>query len=122
MLIYGTSTSASVTRSSFLDIDKYAICIQGGAKVSFVDSVVSGNGIGFHSEGGEVNIESCLAAKNLDGGVEANGGVVRVSNSTIPDNGQGLNQMSGILYSRGNNTIEGNTVDTVGTITPYSPK
>ena len=124
MLIYGSETSASITRASFVDIDQYAIYAQQLSKVSIRDSVASGNGIGFHSEGGELNLDSCLASKNVDGGVEAaNGGIVRVSNSTITDNGQGLSQQGvSILYSRGNNTVEGNGQDTVGTITPYSPK
>jgi parallel beta helix pectate lyase-like protein len=124
MLIYGSETSATVTRSSFLDIDQYAVYVQGLSKVTIRDSVASGNGIGFHADGGELNIESSVASKNVDGGVEsANGGVVRVSSSTITDNGQGLSQMgASTLYSRGNNTVEGNTQDTVGTITPYSAK
>ena len=123
MSITGSETSASVTRSSFLDHDLYSVFAQ-FSKVSIRDSVVSGNGFGLHSETGELNIDNCLAAKNVDGGViAANGGVVRISNSTVTDNGQGLSQQgSGILYSRGNNTVEGNTQDTVGTITPYSPK
>jgi len=122
MMIYGSETSASITRSSFLDNDLYSVFAQ-LSKVAIRDSVVSGNGIGFHSEGGELNIESCLAARNVDGGVVANGGVVRVSNSTVTDNGQGLSQQgAGVLYSRGNNTVEGNGSNTVGTVTPYSPK
>src|SRR5262249_10520223 len=123
MLIYGSSTSAAVTRSTFVDIGQYAVFAQ-LSKVSIRDSVSSGNGIGFHSETGELNIDNCLASKNVDGGVEsANGGVVRVSNSTITDNGQGLSQQgTAILYSRGNNTVEGNTQDILGTITSYSPK
>jgi hypothetical protein len=73
----------------------------------------------------ELNIESCMAANNYFGinadGV--NGAVtVRVSNSIITDNAYGFyNQLPGVLESRGNNIVRGNTIsDTYGTVTLIS--
>jgi hypothetical protein len=78
------------------------------------DSVASGNvNEGFLAEhGGELNIESCVAANNgigiLSGVVPA--ALVRVSNTTVTDNATGL-FASGSLLSRSNNTVEGNGTD-----------
>jgi hypothetical protein len=77
------------------------------------DSVASGNSLyGFLAQsGGELNIESCVAANNVTGIASFNGGtLVRVSNTTVTDNGTGLGG-GGSLLSRGNNTVEGNTSD-----------
>jgi hypothetical protein len=56
---------------------------------------------------------------------ESNGAPVtaRISNSVVSDNGTGLSQLgTSMLLSRGNNTIEGNTTNTVGTIGSYGAK
>jgi hypothetical protein len=48
----------------------------------------------------------------------------RVSNSTVTDNAVGLDQFgsNALLLSRGNNTVEGNATNTMGTIGSYSAK
>ena len=99
--------------------------------VSVRDSVVSGNTTGI--QGGsadgeaEVSVENCLVANNQDGirSVPLGGQVslVRVANSTITSNQTGLVQSgAGTLLSRGDNTLEGNTTDTSGTIGSFSPQ
>jgi hypothetical protein len=48
---------------------------------------------------------------------------VRVSNSTVTDNQFGLSQTGpAVLLSRGNNTVEGNGANTLGTIGSYTAK
>jgi hypothetical protein len=49
---------------------------------------------------------------------------LRVSNSTVTNNGTGLSQggPGGVLLSRGNNTVEGNGTDTSRTIGSYTAK
>jgi hypothetical protein len=83
------------------------------------DSVASGNsGIGlgaqFSPPGGELNIEDCLVANNVTGIQSKNGALVRVSDTTVTDNGTGIDTFpinAGTILSRGNNTVEGNGTD-----------
>ena len=98
-------------------------------KVSVANSVVSGNenqGIwAMATSTAEINVESCLVANNSFGiGILSDAGTntVRVSDSTVTDNGTGLAANSpGVLLSRSNNTVGGNGTPTSGTITPFSP-
>ncbi|MBI3146887.1 MAG: DUF1566 domain-containing protein [Betaproteobacteria bacterium] len=126
----------SVSRSKFLDVSK-GIEVQkfssdGASKVSITRSVVRGNkngtgiyascsggsaalaisrsDIGFHSAGvSVVGTSSCMTKVVLDRS--------RVSGNTV-----GLQQdgAGATLYSRGNNSISGNTTNTSGTITPLA--
>jgi hypothetical protein len=78
----------------------------------------------------ELNMENCAAFANFAGVIAQNNSTgvatLRISNSTVTDNGTGLfNANSGancMLLSRGNNTVEGNTTDTNGTIGSYTAK
>ena len=96
------------------------------AKASIKDSVTSQNSQGMRVRGfsngvAELNIENCLSANNSDSGIDsfANGGtsIVRVSNTTVTDNVNiGLDVFTifggtAELVTRGNNTVEGNTVN-----------
>jgi len=108
--------------------------VMDGSKVTIRNSVTSGNGnIGFAAESStsvstDLNIESCLASNNAIGilGQSNSTGVatVRVSNSTVTDNGTGLENFGSpaLILSRGNNTVEGNLENTVGTIGTYTAK
>jgi hypothetical protein len=77
----------------------------------------------------ELNIENCVSSNNSIG-VEAIASstgtvMVRVSDSTVTDNGTGLyNQNVGpsTLLSRQNNTVEGNGTDEQGPITTFVAK
>jgi parallel beta-helix repeat protein len=64
--------------------------------------------------GGELNIESCVAANNAIGISCVGSSTVRVSNTTVTDNGTGIDPLGNVL-SRGNNTVEGNATN--GTFT-----
>ena len=97
-------------------------------KATIRDSVISGNGTGlsvfagdFHSA--KMVIERCLIAYSGGNGVESFGadpnypGVVVLSNSVVVNNSTGaLHGAGGLLFSRHNNTIEGNAVDTLGSL------
>jgi hypothetical protein len=105
-----------------------------GSLVTVRNSVASSNGFGFicssvTSAAAEMNIESCVASNNLMSGVEVDSGstgvaLARVSNSIVTDNQSGLvNQGSpAVLLSRGNNTVEGNSFNTGGTIGSYTAR
>ena len=137
---------ASIDRVRLENNNETGLYVEGGT-VSISNSVASGNisfvgettfGIEAYSGPGfpsEVNVENCLIANNPGAGIISTafpGGVstVRVSNSTVTDNGIGLsNGLSGFgpivfsatLLSRGNNTVQGNGAPTSGTIGSFSP-
>lgn len=111
-----------------------AVIVNSDSKATIRNCNVSGNvqsGLVLDSHlgggvSGELNAESCLLAHNGTAVLSLvfNGslGQVRVSDCTITDNNIGLWADGGSLLSRGNNTVEGNTTDTMGTIDPFSPK
>lgn len=111
------------------------IAARDGARVTIRNSVASGNNVrgfvvaSFSSASAEMNIEGCVASNNAEAGIEAfttNTGTAtaRVSSCTVTDNGIGFNRLGGnsAILSRGNNTVEGNTMDTSGTIGSYTAK
>src|SRR5215467_14408025 len=84
--------------------------------------------ISFTTATTELDIESCIASNNINGvaATSTSTGVVtvRVSNSTVTANIAGLvnNGSPAVLLSRTNNTVEGNSLDSSGTIGSYSAK
>jgi hypothetical protein len=110
-----------------------ALAAREGSAVTVRNSLASGNNIGFEAVSAnaanvELDIENCEAFSNSTGIFAFSGSTgvatVRVSNSTVTHNDLGLNNAGGpaLLLSRGNNTVEGNTTDTMGTIGSYSAK
>jgi hypothetical protein len=102
-------------------------------KVSLADSVISGSNTNLQAVSNgtvtDVNVENCVVANSSTGVaifVNALGGgstTLRLSNSTVTDNQIGLWQHSpALLLSRGNNTVEGNGTNTMGTIGSYTAK
>lgn len=96
---------------------------EAAARASIKDSFVVGqSNVGLRADTGtgggtsELNIENCLVANN-DTGIfsfaSTGTAVVRVSNSTVTDNGSfGVNtSLGGQLLTRSNNSIEGNGTD-----------
>jgi Right handed beta helix region len=113
--------------------NQYGLIASFGSRVIVRDCNVSGNAqagmaLDSHTNGlsAELNIEDCLLAHNgtavlslvYGGGL----GQVRISNSTVTNNTTGLWADGGSLLSRVNNTVEGNTTNTTGPITPYGAK
>jgi hypothetical protein len=108
------------------------------------NSLISGNETGLYAVSNvgpvQMTIESCLVCYNASGIQVYSGAaatpVVRVSNTTVTDNGivgdlgfleggglaQGLGTGPSMLLSRGNNTVGSNTVNTSGTIGSYPAK
>ena len=90
------------------------------AQVSIANSVASGNAYGFVGSDGQLNIEDCFVTNNALSGIQSEGATVRVSNSTVTNNGTGLRNIGGTLKSRGNNTVDGNGTNVDGSITTLS--
>src|SRR5262249_51445402 len=71
----------------------------------------------------EVTVEDCLITGNGTGASASVNGTLRIADSCVSDNGTGLAQSGGgTLLSRVDNTVEGNTTDTSGTIGTFSSK
>ena len=89
--------------------------VGGGGRVTAIDCVAFGNGVGFYAgtvrEVTDLNLERCNATNN-DTGIHADAGVViRVANSTITNNTVGLAALgNGQILSRtpATNTVVGN--------------
>jgi hypothetical protein len=104
----------------------------GTGKVSLTNSFISGSNTNLQASSNgtaaELNVENCVVANSTGVGifVRALGGgsaTVRLSNSTVTDNQIGLwEQSPGLLLSRGNNTVEGNGTNTMGTIGSYTAR
>jgi hypothetical protein len=139
--VVGVSVGSGLSGPAVVFIDRsrlkgnqYGVLSTGDSTVTIRSSNVSGNlqeGLILDSHlgggiSGELNVEDCVLAHNGTA-VESlayNGGLalVRVSNSTITYNAKGLFANGGALLSRTNNTVEANTQNTSGTITPYGAK
>lgn len=136
-IVMGTGSASSPSRATIertrLKSGQYGLLAGAGASITIRASNISGNlqwGLIVDSHLGgvtsDLTVEDCVVAHNGTGiqSLAFGGGFanVRVSNSTVAYNSIGLSQIGGSLFSRANNTVEGNTTDTVGTITSYSAK
>ena len=113
------SGSASVSIDLVtLEGNPIGIFLASGATATIRNSVASGNNTAMEASSAELNIENCLIANNPTTGVLSGpGATIRVAGSTVTDNGTGFFQFStGVLLSRGNNTLQGNSIATQGTI------
>jgi len=86
-----------------------------GSKVMIENSVSTRNRFGYYAQaGGVMSMTRCAATSNSDYGVLADGtgSTIYVSDSTIAANATGVSgQSSGVLTSRGNNTLQANTTN-----------
>jgi len=129
----GGSTTATLDQVR-LEANTNGLDAKDGVRVNVRNSVVSENIEGLFAASStaapvEMNVENCLVSYSVDTGIIAGQNstgttTVRVSNSTIINNGNfGLHNFApATLLSRGNNTIEGNGTNTVGTISSYMAK
>lgn len=88
--------------------------IKGNTKANVNNSLASGS-VGFRAFGNagfvtEMNLEKCVATAGSNGvATFGTGALIRLSNSTVTNNIQ--TGVQGNVISRGNNTVEGNTVN-----------
>lgn len=117
---------ASIDACHFLKNGSYAVVAVGNARIHVSHTVASENFIAFSANnagqlGVEMNIEHSIATFGSSGMYVSGAGLImRVSNSASLNHanigfGQGL---SALFYSRGNNTVQGNSPNIAGTITP----
>jgi hypothetical protein len=122
IFISNFSLSATIDRVAVLD-NSYGIQVDSGARVSVRQTVASGNNYGFYVSGGFLELEGCTATQNSYGVLVSAGSMARVADCTVVDNyAAGLYAFGGTLLSRGDNTVEGNGTNVVGTVGTYTPK
>jgi copper-binding protein NosD len=85
----------------------------GSARLTIEDSVATDNAYGFYSNGGVIMMTRSAATSNGIGVIaQFNPATIYVSDSTIAANTLGVSTLSsGIVTSRGNNTLQANTTD-----------
>jgi hypothetical protein len=114
--------------------NEFGLGVNSPHNLIITNSLVAGNsntgliGTAQNGTSWEITVEGCVITGNGTG-VNASStgwmvpGTIRLSNSTVVNNGIGVQQIGvGVLLSRGNNTIEGNTTDTSGTIGSFGKK
>jgi hypothetical protein len=118
---------ASIERTRFLN-NSIGLRAANRAKATIKDSLVSGNSNGlsatsYDDSASEMTVDGCVVSHNshavlANSSVSGGVGTIMIWNSTVTSNtGFGLyQQSSGVLLSRGNNTVEANGSNTVGTI------
>jgi hypothetical protein len=92
----------------------------GSARVS--NTVLTGHDYGAVARygGTDLTVERCQVWGNSYGLAALNGGLLRVSGSTVTRNSTGLQNSLSTLISFGNNVVDGNTTNTFGAITPVA--
>jgi len=96
------------------------------ADLSADNCAATNNGdTGFAAGGGggsaRLAVSNSVASSNVSGIYSAINGIVRASHNSVMLNGTGLVQASGVFESAGNNAVRGNSANTSGTITPFTP-
>jgi hypothetical protein len=138
----GTPGQLVVDHSRFEHNGVYGIVIEGGG-ASITRTVATGNAVGFKVQFAKANISWTTAEDNRSDGydssaaghmtleqsvargnaryglnVSQNSGTAVVSGSTFTNNGTGIFQRFGTIFTRGNNTVSGNATDVSGTLMP----
>ena len=87
------------------------------AKVSLDSCILSGNLVGV-SVYADVAISNSTIADNTFTGVLVSSGGARLTRNMITRNGTGISVLGGSAYSTGDNLVDGNTINSSGTISP----
>jgi len=117
----------SVAGKNYVGFWAYAVISGVTAVLSADNCQATHNSYGFvagsGSGTGRLTVSNSVASSNASDGVFATtNGTVRASNVIATVNIYGFRQnSSGVFRSRGDNTVDGNSTNTVGTITPFGP-
>lgn len=123
VLVQPTGSASLVLDRCRFSGNNLGVSIHDGTKATASETVFTGQlggavGAALFGAGPvEFNLEDCVISNN-GVGIVSNGALVRVSNSTLTNNGTALQTFnSGSIDSRSNNTLQGNT--TTGAFTGF---
>jgi len=107
------ANGASIERTRFERNDT-GLLAPSGNSITVSNSIATGNGTGFLTEGGHIDIFNSVATKNSTG-IRTTTGTVRLGYSSVMGNGTGVSTSGGLVHSMGNNMIVNNDIDIAGT-------
>jgi hypothetical protein len=110
--IYVTSAEATIRGSVTSGVGNAGFWAATGSTVIIEESVATRHATGFEATGGGVmTVTRCAATSNYGAGAQAgdSGSTIYISDSTIASNVLGVYPfLNGVIYSRGNNTMQAN--------------
>ncbi len=121
-----TIDNTRLERNGPVTTNGFGLFANGNSQVTVRNTVAANNGVGFIAAGTAVlNAENCVATNNTTVGFRVGSGAsastMGVSNSVATNNGIGFQQSNpGTFQSRQNNTVRGNTTETMGVISPIT--
>jgi hypothetical protein len=113
-----TLIAAALDNVRILGNGSSGLVADNGSRVSISNSLISGNVNGLVAEAtagtAELNVHNCIVNHNTTGVLSGPGAVViRLNDSSVQNNGTGVNVSSGTVVTYGNNRINGNPVSDV---------
>jgi hypothetical protein len=95
----------------------------GKVKATITRTVATGLGAGVYVDGAAVQVTLDWSVMTQNGaGIQANAGLIRVTNSILTNNGVAFAQeFTGVIESGKNNTMRGNENPGIGTLTLFDP-
>ncbi len=109
--------------SSHIDRCNVGVTGAAGSAINIRNSTVSFNttaGIRLEAASTSINVDNSYVQGNLQHGVIATAGTVRLGRSSIVNNANGLNCAGGTIASYGDNLLEGNGTPSVGCPNPLT--
>jgi hypothetical protein len=124
IVIPASNTSRIGILDSRFERNDTGLSVSGAASVAVDECEFAGNGsTGALAAAGDLTASHCAFVGNGTGISALGTAQVRLNDSMVCDNATGLAQAGGaVVASLGDNTVEGNGTNTVGTIGSYSPK
>ena len=106
------ANGASIERTRFERNDT-GVLAPAGNSINISNSIATGNGTGFLTEGGQLDIFHTVITKNSTG-LRTTTGSARIGYCSITGNSTGVSTSSGLVHSLGNNMIANNDIDIAG--------
>jgi hypothetical protein len=119
LIATGEASRLAIDNSHF-DNNGSGVGVFPDSRAAISRSTASGNSSGLIVfGGGKMTVESSVFVGNAVGLNVANDGFARISNSTFTENSNGISvNGTGVVETRQNNTVRGNTNDVNGALTP----
>jgi hypothetical protein len=106
----GSTLGVNLDRVQMHSNGNAGLAITGGTQATVEHSWASSNVHGFYADSGAIlNLNDTVSFANVSTGINSqSGAIIRLSNTTVTDNGTGLMASGGDILSYGSNRIAGN--------------